>query len=465
MLESQQLKHDFTVTEISLSLKNTLEKNFSNIRVKGEISGLKIASSGHCYFSLKDEKSVLNATCWRHVASKLKIKLEEGMEIVCSGSISTFPNRSLYQLNVENIEISGIGALLKLLAQRKEKLAKEGLFSPERKKKIPLLPQTIAVITSPTGAVIQDIIHRIEERFPVHIMVWGVNVQGTESAQQVSDAIYGLQNLPPNLPKPDLIIVARGGGSIEDLWPFNEEIVVRAVAASTIPLISAVGHETDTTLIDFASDKRAPTPTAAAEIAVPRKSDLAHLNYNYYNRLLSSLKNKYRQASHLLTQLTLKMTNLEKNFQHQQIFIESTSHRLQQAINKYIALRNDYFIKKSSKLSSSNISNNHEIKQYNLKHQTQKLQELLRYIINNNSNILHFTGSLLDSYNPSSILKRGFAVIKDNKNHPLDSAKKLTLGSAISITMHDGLANAIISNSTKKISQKNKVIHQPTLQF
>ena len=267
MLNLQPPQKWLTVSEVSFALKSLLERNFAGIKVKGEISGLKIADSGHCYFSLKDQTALLNAICWRQVASKLQIKLEDGMEVICEGTISSYPGRSFYQINITGVEIAGVGALLKLFEQRKAKLAAEGLFAVERKKPIPMLPSTIAVVTSPTGAVIQDIIHRVSERFPVHIMIFGVLVQGPESANQVAEAINTLQNLPQQYPKPDVIIVARGGGSIEDLWSFNEEIVARAVADCTIPIISAIGHETDVTLIDFVADKRAPTPTAAAEMA------------------------------------------------------------------------------------------------------------------------------------------------------------------------------------------------------
>jgi len=267
---------EYSVSEISALLKRTVEQNFSYVRVRGEISGFKRHSSGHCYLCLKDEEAQLDAVIWRLTASRLVLKPEDGMEVVCTGRLTTYPGRSKYQLVIESVELAGIGALLKMLEDRKKRLEAEGLFAPERKRRLPYLPEVIGVVTSPTGAVIRDILHRLADRFPRRVLVWPVAVQGEDAAQQVAAAIEGFNALKPGgvVPRPDLLIVARGGGSLEDLMAFNEEIVVRAAAASAIPLISAVGHETDTTLIDFASDRRAPTPTAAAEMAVPVRLDL-----------------------------------------------------------------------------------------------------------------------------------------------------------------------------------------------
>src|SRR5436305_13554358 len=271
---------EYTVSELSAALKRSIEDGFAQVRVRGEISGFKRHGSGHCYFALKDADAVLDAVCWRMTAIRLTLQPEDGMEVVCSGRLTTYPGRSKYQLVVDSVELAGKGALLKLLEERRQRLAAEGLFDAERKKKLPFLPEVIGIVTSPTGAVIRDILHRLADRFPRRVLLWPVAVQGEGSAQQVAAAIAGFNRIaaggPGNngLPRPDLIIVARGGGSLEDLMAFNEEIVVRAAAASAIPLISAVGHETDTTLIDYASDRRAPTPTAAAEMAVPVRLDL-----------------------------------------------------------------------------------------------------------------------------------------------------------------------------------------------
>src|SRR5438128_4161882 len=268
---------EYTVSELSLALKRSIEDGFGQVRVRGEISGFKRHGSGHCYFALKDAEAVIDAVCWRLTAIRLAIKPEDGMEVVCSGRLTTYPGRSKYQLVVDTVELAGKGALLRLLEERRQRLADEGLFAAERKQKLPFLPGVIGIVTSPTGAVIRDILHRLADRFPRRVLLWPVAVQGEGAAAQVAAAINGFNRLPTEgpVPRPQLIIVARGGGSLEDLMAFNEEIVVRAAAESPIPLISAVGHETDTTLIDHASDRRAPTPTAAAEMAVPVRSELS----------------------------------------------------------------------------------------------------------------------------------------------------------------------------------------------
>jgi exodeoxyribonuclease VII large subunit len=260
-----------SVTELSGALKRTIENAFGQVRVRGEISGFKRHSSGHCYFTLKDESACIDAVIWRASATMLAFRPEDGAEVIATGKLTTYPGRSKYQIVVERMELAGEGALLALLERRRKALAAEGLFATERKRRLPFLPQVIGVVTSPTGAVIRDIIHRLEDRCPTRVIVWPVPVQGEGAAERIAGAIRAFPKIEP---RPDLLIVARGGGSIEDLWPFNEEEVVRAAAESPIPLISAVGHETDTTLIDHAADLRAPTPTAAAELAVPVRAEL-----------------------------------------------------------------------------------------------------------------------------------------------------------------------------------------------
>ncbi len=267
---------ELTVSELAFAIKRTIEGAFGLVRVRGELSGFKRAGSGHLYFAIKDANAVLDCVAWRSNLPRLSFEPEDGLEVVCTGRLTTYPGRSKYQLVVERMEPAGVGALMALLEERKRKLAAEGLFDAVRKRPLPFLPRIVGVVTSPTGAVIRDILHRLADRFPVRVILWPVLVQGEGAAEQVAAAIRGFSALPPGgrIPRPDVVIVARGGGSIEDLWAFNEEIVVRAAATSTIPLISAVGHETDHTLIDLAADRRAPTPTAAAEIAVPVRADL-----------------------------------------------------------------------------------------------------------------------------------------------------------------------------------------------
>ncbi len=268
---------EYSVSEISGALKRTVEERFGHVRLRGEVSGYRGPhSSGHAYFSLKDDRARIDAVIWRTAFSKLAFKPEEGLEVVATGKLTTYPGSSKYQIVIEQIEPAGAGALMALLNERRRKLEAEGLFAAERKRPLPFMPRVIGVVTSPTGAVIRDIHHRIADRFPVHLLVWPVRVQGETSGEEVARAIEGFNTFPEGgaIARPDLIIVARGGGSLEDLWGFNDEVVVRAAAASAIPLISAVGHETDWTLIDHAADMRAPTPTGAAEMAVPVRADL-----------------------------------------------------------------------------------------------------------------------------------------------------------------------------------------------
>ncbi len=296
---------EYSVTEISGAIKRTVEGAFGRVRVRGEVGRVMLARSGHLYFDLKDQRSVLSAVSWKGQVARLTTRPEEGMEVIATGKLTTFGSQSRYQLNVDDVAIAGQGALMAMLEQRKKKLAAEGLFEPSRKQPLPYLPDVIGVITSPSGAVIRDILHRLRDRFARHVVIWPVPVQGKQCAPEVAAAIAGFNRLTPGgaVPRPDLLIVARGGGSVEDLWGFNEEAVVRAAAASSIPLISAIGHETDTTLIDFASDLRAPTPTAAAEAAVPvcreLQIDVARLEERRRRALAARLETNRRRVRDL----------------------------------------------------------------------------------------------------------------------------------------------------------------------
>ncbi len=301
---------EWTVSELSAALKKTVEDSYGFVRVRGEITGYRGPhSSGHSYFALKDEGAKIDAVIWKGVLSRIRHKPEEGLEVIATGRLTTYPGRSSYQIIIESLEPAGIGALMALLEERKKKLAAEGLFDEARKQLLPFLPEVIGVVTSPTGAVIRDILHRLADRFPRRVLVWPVRVQGDGAAEEVAAAIRGFNALEEGgaTPRPDIIIVARGGGSLEDLWAFNEEIVVRAAAESMIPLISAVGHETDFTLIDFVSDRRAPTPTAAAEMAVPVRLDLlaqidslARRRVSCWARSLDARRTELRAAARAL---------------------------------------------------------------------------------------------------------------------------------------------------------------------
>lgn len=291
--QAGQNNPEYTVSEISGAVKRVLEGEFAHIRIRGELGRVSMPRSGHIYLDLKDDRSVLAAVIWKGVAARLSTQPEEGMEVIATGRITTFGGQSKYQLIIEDIEPAGAGALMAMLDKRRRVLAAEGLFDEGRKQALPYLPEVIGVVTSPSGAVIRDILHRLRERFPRKVLIWPVAVQGAKCAPEVARAIEGFNRMTPGgaMPRPDLLIVARGGGSLEDLWGFNEEIVVRAAAASQIPLISAVGHETDTTLIDYAADKRAPTPTAAAEMAVPVRLDLLAWLDGQSGRLTRALTN------------------------------------------------------------------------------------------------------------------------------------------------------------------------------
>jgi len=321
--------HEFTVSEISGAVKKVIEGEFGHVRVRGEIGRVSRPASGHLYFDLKDDRSVIAAISWKGQAARLAVQPEEGMEVIATGRMTTFPGQSRYQLIVENIEPAGAGALMAMLEKRKKALEAEGLFAVDLKKPLPYLPEVIGVITSPSGAVIRDILHRLRDRFPRKVLIWPVAVQGQKCAPEVARAIEGFNAMTPggSLPRPDLLIVARGGGSVEDLWGFNEEIVVRAAAASEIPLISAVGHETDTTLIDYVSDKRAPTPTATAVLAVPVRLDLLAWVGEQDARLS-------RSVSQNLSQKRQRLRDLSRAMPKPAVLVENAAQRLDRAAER-----------------------------------------------------------------------------------------------------------------------------------
>lgn len=330
---------EMSVSELAYSLKRTLEETFGRVRVRGELSGLKLAASGHLYGDVKDQDSVINIVCWKTTVGRLSVRPEDGLDVVITGKMTSYPKNSRYQLVIESMELAGEGAILKMLEERRKKLAAEGLFDANRKKQIPYLPAVIGVVTSPTGAVIRDIIHRISERFPRHVLVWPVAVQGAGAAEQIAAGIRGFNALDgKTIPRPDLLIVARGGGSLEDLMAFNEEIVVRAAAASDIPLISAVGHETDTTLIDFAADLRAPTPTGAAERAVPVRLDLISTVRAHEQRMHHAASRRLSELSARLDTLRAKLGDplrmLDVKVQHLDSLSDKLLHTFERGLVK-----------------------------------------------------------------------------------------------------------------------------------
>ena len=325
---------EYSVSEISGAVKRTIEGAFSRVRIKGEVGRVSRPYSGHVYFDLKDDKAVLAAVAWKGVAARLRTLPEEGMEVVATGRISTFGGQSKYQLIVDDVAPAGLGALMVMLEKRRKALAAEGLFAAERKKKLPYLPEVIGVVTSPSGAVIRDILHRLRDRFPRKVLIWPVVVQGEKSAGEVAEAIRGFNALTPGgaLPRPDVLIVARGGGSIEDLWGFNEEVAVRAAAESDIPLISAVGHETDTTLIDLAADVRAPTPTAAAELAVPVRLDLMAATAGLEERRIGAGAKMLRLKSERLRDLSRLIPRAENLLSERAQQFDSIAEKLPRAL-------------------------------------------------------------------------------------------------------------------------------------
>ena len=403
-----------TVTELSLSLKRVVEATFGRVRLRGEISSFKRHSSGHAYFALKDDTSVIDGICWRGTLSKLSLSPEDGMEVICKGRITTYGARSKYQIVVDSIELAGVGSLLKLLQERKEKLQKEGLFDPLLKKPLPFLPKKIGIVTSPTGAVIQDILHRLKDRFPCHVVVWPVAVQGNTAAQEVTHAIQGFNALPESQ-RPDLLIVARGGGSLEDLWGFNEESVVRAAFESALPLISAIGHETDTTLIDFASDKRAPTPTAAAEMAVPVRLDLLESIQHRGHRLGNSILTHLRLLKTDLASFARGMISPKQSLQMKSQVLDERQERLSGALQKRLQKNNQDLSFLGHRL--------HQVRQ----------ESLVK-----NKNHYDRLSQLLESYSYTKTLKRGFALAKDAKGVVITSAAQLKSNTEATLQFHDG---------------------------
>jgi len=342
---------EFSVGELAFSLKKTLEDNFGRVRVRGELSRVSIAGSGHMYSSLKDDNAVIDAVCWKGNLARLSIQPEEGLEVICIGKISSYPKSSKYQLIIESMELAGEGALLKMLEERRKKLTQEGLFSEDRKKPLPFLPKTIGVITSPTGAVIRDILHRLADRMPSHVLVWPVIVQGDGAANQITNAINGFNAINgTTLPRPDLLIVARGGGSLEDLMAFNEENVVRAAANSEIPIISAVGHETDTTLIDYAADLRAPTPTGAAEMAVPVRANLLAQILDDEKRLINASSRQINEARQKLESASRGLGDPEKILTMKTQTLDHLTDKLELSFNGFLSSKREQLIARASRL-------------------------------------------------------------------------------------------------------------------
>ena len=486
---------EFTVSELSQAVKRTVEDEFGHVRVRGEISGFRGQhSSGHAYFTLKDENASIDAVIWKGSWSRLLFKPEEGLEVIATGRLTTFPKSSKYQIVIEQIEPAGAGALMVLLEERRKKLLAEGLFDKARKRALPYLPRIIGVVTSPTGAVIRDILHRLDDRFPSHVLVWPVRVQGDTCAAEVVAAIQGFNGFRPDgpIPRPDLLIVARGGGSIEDLWGFNEEAVVRAVVASAIPIIAAVGHETDTTLIDYAADMRAPTPTAAAEAAVPVRSELiAYVDdqgHRIRNRVRQNMRNDRdrlraaaaglprpldllataRQrldhaASNLLTALrhagqrkTIDLGKvaprlipqlLRQRARELRIRLLEGGRRNDAAAARSIERRRAAFAAVSARLSPTALRGDLRHSRNRMVPVAARLAPAFERLLAQRSERLNALGKLLGSYSYKNVLDRGFALVTDAEGRIVRSKQGVGPGDRLTIEVADGQIGATVSGA------------------
>jgi exodeoxyribonuclease VII large subunit len=421
---------EYSVSELSFSLKKTLEAAYGHVRVRGELSRVKVHTSGHMYSVLKDENSSLNAVCWKNNLSRLGIRPEEGMEVICTGRISTYPARSNYQIIIEQMELAGEGALLKMLEERKKRLAAEGLFSSSRKKSIPFLPDRIGVITSATGAVIRDIMHRLNDRFPRHVMLWPVPVQGEGAARQIENAIKGFNSLKEPC-RPDVIILARGGGSLEDLMAFNEENVVRAIAAGGIPLISAVGHETDTTLSDYAADLRAPTPTGAAEMAVPRRMDLLYTVRAENENLLRVTSRLWNEKNSRLENISLRLGDPAYLLEVKTQRTDHLSHKLDSAFDYGLSLRRENLIRTGARLRTPAEKLREKIGRLEIIAgglgiaKGRLLKEPLQR--------LEHSSRMLESLSYNNVIKRGFVVVRDENERLLTDAEMIESGQKLEL--------------------------------
>jgi exodeoxyribonuclease VII large subunit len=465
---------ELTVSELSVALKRTIEEAYGYVRVRGELGKVSYHSNGHVYLDLKDDRACIAGVIWRSAAPRIKIRLEAGLEVVVTGRLTTYPGRSQYQLVIETLEPAGLGALMALVEERKRKLAAEGLFDEARKQLLPFLPLIIGVITSPTGAVIRDILHRLADRFPRHVLVWPVKVQGEGSAEQVAGAIAGFNALAEQdaIPRPDLLIVARGGGSLEDLWSFNEEIVVRAAAASMIPLISAVGHETDVTLIDFVADRRAPTPTAAAEMAVPVRADLlgqvdslARRGLACWHRGQEARRSELRSASRALPDadelLALPRQRLDHaadglrrglraNAQLHHVAFSRTAGRLSPSLLRInVERRRERYAALVSRHRAGFVANRDAHRAAILRTRerlaalTLRAERALDVVLDRRAARLEGAAQLLTAVSYRGVLARGFALVRDAAGHPLRTAAAVASGARLAIEFSDGRIGAV----------------------
>jgi exodeoxyribonuclease VII large subunit len=445
---------EYTVSELSAAVKRSLEQGFSYVRVRGEISGFKRHGSGHCYLSLKDAEAVLDAVVWRMTAQRMSLKPEDGLEVVCTGRITTYAGRSKYQLVIESMELAGVGALLKMLEDRRKRLAAEGLFDAARKRPLPYLPDVIGVVTSPTGAVIRDILHRLADRFPRRVLLWPVAVQGEGAAEQVAAAIEGFNRLSETglVPRPNLLIVARGGGSLEDLMPFNEEIVVRAAAASRIPLISAVGHETDTTLIDHASDRRAPTPTAAAEMAVPVRLELLAQVGNAGGRMAGAMLR-------LLNERRLRVSGLGRGLPDPRSLLEAAAQRLDDraerlgnGLQQFLRVKRDRLAAFGDRVRPEALRQQLRQAGERLAAFPERLAHAMRRMLEREQQHIRALEGRLESHRQAirNVLARGYVLVWGPDGRVVVSADAIPPGARLGLQFHDGKAEVVAEGPRKR---------------
>lgn len=448
-----------SITELSAALKRTVEDRFGFVRLRGELSGVKRAASGHMYCSLKDEKAVIDGVMWRGTAARLAFQPEDGLEVVATGKITTYAGRSKYQIVIERMEIAGEGALLALLEKTRKRLEAEGLFAPERKRALPFAPRAIGVVTSPTGAVIRDILHRLADRFPSHVLVWPVLVQGQGAAEQVAAAIRGFSDTDGNtVPRPDLLIVARGGGSIEDLWAFNEEVVVRAIAESPIPTISAVGHETDTTLADHAADRRAPTPTAAAEIAVPVLRDLAATLDEFALRQRKSARRPVDLGRERLAVRADRLPNAEQVLQAPRQRLDEASERLRRGLLDRAANGREQLAK--LRLSPAALQRGVREGRGRLAAVRLDPATITRQLAERQRQLTALA-RLAEQLHPERPLSRGYAMVLDASGKAVTSARAAQREAVLDVKFADGIVRAAPGDKPRKPAPRSTKSAEP----
>ncbi|WP_106638528.1 exodeoxyribonuclease VII large subunit [Allosphingosinicella vermicomposti] len=439
-----------SVSELSGALKRTVEDAFGHVRVRGEISGWKRAASGHCYLCLKDDKAVLDGVIWKAVAGALRFRPEDGIEVVATGRLTTYPGRSRYQIVIDRLELAGQGALMALLDKRRQALAAEGLFDAAAKKPLPFMPKVIGVVTSPTGAVIRDILHRLEDRCPTHVVVWPVAVQGEGAAEQVAAAVRGFDAARPGgpVPRPDLVIVARGGGSIEDLWAFNEEAVVRAVADCSIPIISAVGHETDTSLCDFAADVRAPTPTAAAEMAVPVRAELAALVADLGARAARCTHRTHERAAEQLANCLRHFPARDDLLAPQRQRLDELSERLPRALSARLGHARADLGHAAGALRPALLTARHARAADRLASVRLDGQIILRKIAEGDRAVKALW-RVAELAHPNKPLEKGYVRVEDRSGHVLTAAAAARAARHFTLIFADGRVDAEVAGAAK----------------